>query len=159
MRASDTSSESTATPERAGAAVAAAIEDDGPAESAIFCEECGYRLDGLPAAGNCPECGTPVALSTTDNRRTLAPFEERRGLLAYTRTAASVLLRPSGFFRTLRTRVDAPQHDAASRFCWITLVMAGIVGGVSLLLHLGWTGVLIHVGFWPPIVAIGAAVA
>lgn len=27
------------------------------------CIRCGYNLQGLPAAGNCPECGTPVERS------------------------------------------------------------------------------------------------
>lgn len=28
------------------------------------CRRCGYNLRGLPSAGTCPECGTPVSVST-----------------------------------------------------------------------------------------------
>jgi len=37
------------------------------------CEGCGYDLQGVPAAGNCPECGKPIAESTVATRRDRGP--------------------------------------------------------------------------------------
>ena len=36
-----------------------------PAETDILCAHCGYALNGLPQTGLCPECGEPIADSTT----------------------------------------------------------------------------------------------
>ena len=37
----------------------------GGAPAVVLCRKCGYDLRGCDAAGRCPECGTPVALSAT----------------------------------------------------------------------------------------------
>ncbi len=44
----------------------------GPAASELIadnrcCAKCGYNVNGLPSAGKCPECGTPLAPVTKDH--------------------------------------------------------------------------------------------
>jgi hypothetical protein len=37
----------------------------------LRCDHCGCMLKGLPRAGNCPECGTPIRFSIAAHRRRL----------------------------------------------------------------------------------------
>ena len=49
-----------------------------PAETDLLCERCGYVLNGLPADGRCPECGTPLDESVNYRRHPPA-WERARG--------------------------------------------------------------------------------
>lgn len=50
-----------------GSPGAVGVTDDGLVLATRHCIRCSYNLQGLPAAGVCPECGTEVALSLRDN--------------------------------------------------------------------------------------------
>lgn len=54
----------------------------------LTCAQCGYNLRGLPGAGECPECGTAVAISAHGSPLTAADPEwlatVRRGAAAMT---------------------------------------------------------------------------
>jgi hypothetical protein len=41
-------------------------------EYTLLCERCGYVIEGLPKEGACPECGTPIAESLPERRRSIA---------------------------------------------------------------------------------------
>ncbi len=62
-------------------------EPDGPAfhPREPLCEQCGYRISGLPVSGRCPECGEPVQPSLPGARRHPTPFHHHefrpRGLI------------------------------------------------------------------------------
>ncbi len=84
-----------------------------PSPADILCESCGYTLNGLPADGRCPECGSPVADSTANSGRTLPAWETHH---AFWQTTAQVIFRTTRFYRTLRTRAELQQHRAAYAF-------------------------------------------
>lgn len=100
-----------------------------PLETDILCEHCGYGLNGLPDTGLCPECGEPIADSTTADRRTLPPWESGEGSTwsRFFRTSEGVILSPPTFFRHLQTR-PAHDHSAAfiSRQHWLCSILFGI---------------------------------
>lgn len=79
-----------------------------PLEHEVLCEHCGYGLDGLPPSGLCPECGKPIADSTTDDRRIDPPWELPGPLISrFCRTTIQVIASPTHFFRHIRTRTSA----------------------------------------------------
>src|SRR5688500_11386894 len=88
-----------------------------PAETSVLCEGCGYTLDGLPATGQCPECGLPIAASTGADGRVLPAWEDatpgRTTTSRFLSTTAAVVFTPDRFYRTLATRRD---DRAALRF-------------------------------------------
>ncbi len=87
-----------------------------PDLSDTLCEACGYRLNGLPENGNCPECGQPVADSTIASPRRDPMWETspRTGLF---HTLKQVLLRPNHFFRTLALHEQTPQSRKLGIIC------------------------------------------
>jgi hypothetical protein len=108
-----------------------------PAETDLLCEACGYTLNGLPEQLNCPECGHPIAASINSTRR--PPFwESARGfgnlLRAFVTTSATVIFRPTHFYRTTTTRGDVA---AARRFGLVHWWLASILFGVAGALHVG----------------------
>jgi predicted Zn-ribbon and HTH transcriptional regulator len=50
--------------ERVAARIKQRIERPTAVAGDLYCEECGYNLEGLPFGGNCPECGTSYADNT-----------------------------------------------------------------------------------------------
>lgn len=137
-----------------------------PSPGDILCEACGYTLNGLPAEGNCPECGTPVAFSTTQSRRTSPAWETGRRFWV---TTWQVILQTSHFYRTLKTRVEVEQQRAAYRFALRHWFLAGLLVAIASGLHYSLTdpparpgGVeqrLFLVGLWVALVTIIAGFA
>lgn len=95
-------------------------------EYTLLCERCGYVVDGLPTAGACPECGTPIAESVPE-RRPGSAWQRRPGMGALWRTWPAVLAAPN---RTLDTLIVAHPHDRRlSRFsgAWAAAIPCGAI--------------------------------
>lgn len=110
--------------------VASIVPDDAD----LLCEGCGYTLNGLPAGGNCPECGKPIAESV-GNHRELSAFERHPGFSTLLQTTSRLLLRTSEFYRTVTTRAGAP---AAGQFAAVHLGLAVILFSSAALGHFLW---------------------
>jgi len=110
-----------------------------PAESSVLCESCGYTLDGLPTSGLCPECGSPIAQSTTGDGRGLPSWEDvsvERGVIwRFLSTTAAVLITPKRFYRSLATRAD---NRAALNFARIHWGLSAILFAGALSIHVYW---------------------
>jgi hypothetical protein len=109
------------------------LNADVPAETDILCEHCGYGLNGLPTDGRCPECGEPIANSTTADGRSLPPWETGSGSRGrrFVRTTLGVILSPARFFRHLQTRTpDDRSRGFASRQHWLSAVLFGCTTAV-----------------------------
>src|SRR4051794_18196189 len=90
-----------------------AVEPSAPAaETDLRCVGCGYLLRGLPASGNCPECGRPIERSL-DRHRGPSAFEAAPSVRSFLRTTAAVLFRPTRFYRSLSAR-----HEGTRRAAW-----------------------------------------
>jgi hypothetical protein len=104
-----------------------------PAETDTLCEHCGYGLNGLPTGGLCPECGQPIADSTTDDGRTLPAWESGGSRWSrYFRTTRGVVLTPADFFRHLQTRVE---HDESGSFVSMQHGVAAVLLGLTAAIH------------------------
>lgn len=125
----------TATPTPTPIVAEPAFPAESSDESALLCESCGYRLDGLPDAGNCPECGASVAKSTVGSPRTLCAWESDGGASGFLRTSGRVLFGPTEFFRTLRTRVDEAAQRRSRRFAYLHIALASVVAAAVVLQH------------------------
>ena len=105
-----------------------------PAPTDILCESCGYLLNGLPDTGNCPECGAPVAESTTASPRHLPAWERTDGTPArrFQSTFFSLLRSPGTFFRDLSIYGDV---NRARQFGLITLVPTILFNSKTIIIH------------------------
>ncbi len=124
-----------AEPSDKSAETASRIRDNISQPVTLLCESCGYRLDGLPETGNCPECGTPVVESTFASTRRLPAWEQRTSAVSFILTSAASLFRPTRFYRTLKTRVDRQSHRRSAVFATIHMALAAAVGGLSIVVH------------------------
>ena len=108
-----------------------------PEPSDLLCERCGYVLNGLPAAGRCPECGSAVA-DVDGHQRTATTWERAAGpdrFGAFVRTSWAVIRSPSRFYRTLAVRVPAAAGRSFARLNWW---MAGLLFGAAGAAHVVW---------------------
>lgn len=94
-------------------------------EYTLLCERCGYVVDGLPTAGACPECGTPIAESLPE-RRVGTPWQQQPSIHCLMRTAIGSLLHPN---RTLSVmRVDSERSKSLARWsCLAGLPLWGLL--------------------------------
>jgi hypothetical protein len=94
-------------------------------------------LSGLPAGGNCPECGQPIAESDPARRHPPAWERATHGRFsAFLRTSAEVLFHPSRFYRTLATRTVS--NRAAHRFALWHWLIVSILFALAAAVHLQW---------------------
>lgn len=103
-------------------------------EYTLLCERCGYVLEGLDQAGNCPECGKPIAESLPE-RRVGTPWQQRPGVGSLLATWWMTLRHP---LRTLDVmRVGSRQNTRW--LSWWTIGVAALFSAtgyvLSTLLH------------------------
>jgi hypothetical protein len=123
-------------------ASAAAIAPD---ESDVLCEGCGYRLNGLPENGNCPECGKPIEQSLGTHRQ-YTEFEASPSLETFFTTSRKVLFRPTQFYRTVLTRAPT---SLAWRFALVHELVTALALGIAAHLHIAYlSGLFGGVGHW-----------
>lgn len=101
-----------------------------PREDELLCEHCGYGLDGLAGSSLCPECGRPVADSTTSDGRSDPTWEVPGPLLGrFWHTTGAVLISPSWFFRHIRTRSSSkPSLSFALFHHWVAAYLFALAG-------------------------------
>jgi hypothetical protein len=115
-----------------------------PEETDILCENCGYMLNGLPASGNCPECGTTIDISVSERFRQPSLWETigdpRPKWLRFLLTSSQIVFHPKRFYRSSTSR---GQINSAYRFAqihwWISAVLFGLAAWMhwrsELMLH------------------------
>ncbi|MDQ7013625.1 MAG: hypothetical protein Q9O74_06970 [Planctomycetota bacterium] len=108
------------------------------------CVACGYDLAGLPREGQCPECGTSVAMSYApdllENRSLLFLTQLRSGLTLVIWGTLAQLLLGLGVF-TLAIVMSSGALPRARSFAWhsgMSLLIQVLVFGLSLLVLFGW---------------------
>ncbi|HEY1922128.1 MAG TPA: hypothetical protein VGG44_05130 [Tepidisphaeraceae bacterium] len=110
-----------------------------PQETDILCENCGYMLNGLPASGRCPECGSEIDLSVSEQLRKPPIWEDigdsRPKWLRFSLTTAQIIFRPTRFFRGSTSR--GPIEPAQS-FARIHYLISSILIGVAAWAHWDW---------------------
>jgi hypothetical protein len=106
-----------------------------PAEDDILCERCGYTLNGLPATGNCPECGEAIAKSTVDAGRNPCAWDVAQSRASFVSTSVAVIFRPTRFFKTLTTRGDVRVARDFARMYWL---LCALLFGFAAALHAQW---------------------
>jgi hypothetical protein len=111
-----------------------------PDETDILCENCGYMLNGLPPSGNCPECGSPIDLSTSAQFRQPPPWEDpadpRPRWRKFLVTTAQIIFRPTRFYKSFKSRGDL---EPAFRFARIHWIIAAVLYGTTVWIHWGWS--------------------
>ena len=108
-----------------------------PELSEILCSSCGYVLDGLNQAGQCPECGKPISDSIGTER--VPPdwetSESRHRFNPFIRTTLEIICRPGHFYRTLNVRGSL---ESARRFARLHWWIAGALFGIAGATHAVW---------------------
>lgn len=68
-------------------------------EYTLLCETCGYTVDGLPAEGNCPECGRAIRTSLPEARAG-TPWDRGPSVRSWFATGWMVVRRPRRTFES-----------------------------------------------------------
>ena len=112
-----------------------------PAADDVLCEVCGYTLNGLPTTGNCPECGTPVARSTTESPRRPPAWETGHGTPAsrFNRTASFVARHPGLFGQRVSITSDTTRSQ---KFALYTLLLTAYLNAKTVVVHFTLIGAL-----------------
>lgn len=120
-----------------------------PTADDVLCERCGYLLNGLPPDNACPECGLPVAESTSASPRRPTAWESGRDHAAgrFQATAIAVFLHPRRFFRTMTAHGDTAR---SARFGLISLLPAMLLNVKAVLMHCA----ILHLLYGPPATTI-----
>lgn len=103
-------------------------------EFTLLCERCGYVLEGLDQAGNCPECGTPIAESLPQVARPGTPWQRRPSFAAFLATGRAMLFHPGAAFT--RVRIDAKCSGSFER--WFNLATAALLAIPAATIYLAW---------------------
>lgn len=109
--------------------------DFAPGPDDLLCEQCGYALNGLPDTGNCPECGKPIAESTTASPRRPPAWEtgRDRAVGRFEFTALGVLRSPRRFFRGMTAHGDTARSAAFGR---LAIAPAVVLNTKTVVMHL-----------------------
>jgi len=105
-----------------------------------LCDQCGYRITGLPSAGRCPECGLLLQDSLPGGRRQPTAWERHefspRGFLELVRLQGHILRTPA-FFERLPVHAG---HATARHFWWGTflLIVLGSLVVTNLMQWVNW---------------------
>jgi len=107
-----------------------------PEETDILCENCGYMLNGLPASGNCPECGSTIDASVSERFRQPCAWENmgdpRPKWQRFWVTSREIILHPRRFYRSTTSR---GQIEVVYRFARIHWWIASVLLGVAAWFH------------------------
>jgi len=107
-----------------------------PDETDILCENCGYMLNGLPASGNCPECGMTIDTSVSERFRQPSLWEHigdpRPKWLRFLLTTSQIIFHPKRFFRSSTSR---GQIDIAYQFAQIHWAISALLFGFAAWIH------------------------
>lgn len=103
-------------------------------EYTLLCEKCGYVIEGLDQAGNCPECGKPIAESLPD-RRVGTPWQQSPGVKSLLATWWMTLRHPLRTLDVMRVG-SRPNTRWLTRWAIAAAAGFGAIGFVvSSLLH------------------------
>lgn len=87
-----------------------------------LCEGCGYALVGLPADGDCPECGLPIE-DSHPRHRTGPPWRNQLTLSAFIATVVALAIHPKRTFRMM----SAEGTNLAPRLFLLIVVVIVVV--------------------------------
>ena len=111
------------------------IDPPPTAESSRHCGNCGYDLRGITEP-RCPECG--AAFDPAETPLADVPWFHRRSIghvAALWRTMWLVMLRPRWFAGEVLHRDVRVDVQAARRFRWMCVFVAGISAALTIALH------------------------
>lgn len=106
-----------------------------PSEQDILCEDCGHVLTGLPEEAVCPQCGSPVDLSTRHSGRQQTDWEDYPSMGNFLRVCVAVLLTPWRFFQQLSTSGDLASQDS---FIFMVRLVSMVPLACAVAIHLSW---------------------
>lgn len=92
-------------------------------------------LTGLPEEGVCPQCGSPVELSTRHSGRQQTDWEDSPSMGNFFSVCSAVLLTPWRFFQQLSTTGDVASQDS---FIFMVRLVSIVPLACAVSIHLSW---------------------